>query len=126
MAHFKNTTTGKNVVMGRKTFESIGKPLPNRKNIILSRDKKLAIPGVETHNDVLQLLKKYKEEDIYVIGGKSIYEVFLPHADKLIISQINDTYNCDTFMDKLNLDDFILEATDAAHAQFTVKHYAKR
>lgn len=88
---FKRTTTGKAVVMGRKTFESIGKALPNRTNVILSRQS-MEVPGcivVQSRDTVLDKLKDHNE--IFIIGGRSIYELFLTIADKLLITKVYTT-----------------------------------
>lgn len=97
MAHFKEKTFGHVVIMGRKTFESIGRALPNRVNIVVSRDKEF-----KTHHEVkivssvekaLDLAKKYEEEEVFVIGGAQIYEAFLPYADKLYLTIVDKNVN---------------------------------
>lgn len=102
LKHFKKLTTGNTVVMGRKTYESIGKPLPNRKNIVLTRNNK-GIAGcyvVNSVNDVLNL-----KEDVFVIGGQQIYELFLPYADTLVITHVDNEYpNADTFFPSIDCD----------------------
>lgn len=105
MQHFKTTTTNHTIVMGRKTFESIGKLLPNRKNIILSRNNDYEIEQAITNmkfNDIIELSKK---EDVFIIGGSEIYKLFENYYDELIISYLNQDYNCDTFL-KINLNNF--------------------
>lgn len=78
MKHFKEKTTGSTIIMGRKTFESIGRPLPNRQNIVLTR--RGSISGVEVSNSIKTAVEKAKE-DIMIIGGAEIYEQYLPYAD---------------------------------------------
>ncbi|MEE3003438.1 MAG: dihydrofolate reductase, partial [Pseudomonadota bacterium] len=81
LKNFKILTTGKPIVMGRKTYESIGKPLPQRRNIVLTRNTKLKIDGCEVMSSKDQLLKELQEEkEIMVIGGSEIYQMFLPEA----------------------------------------------
>lgn len=97
LAYFKRTTLGKPVIMGRKTFESIGRPLPNRKNIVISRDQSYQAEGVETVTSVEQALVVAGEVDeVMVIGGGAIYAHCLPSADRLYITHINATINGDT------------------------------
>lgn len=99
LKYFKQTTLNSTVVMGRKTYESIGKPLPNRNNIILSRNTNLKIENVEVYNSVLSILKRSYEntnENIYIIGGAKVYKEFLPYVNKLYITMINEDINGDT------------------------------
>ncbi|MGL4950815.1 MAG: dihydrofolate reductase [Mycoplasma sp.] len=99
MKHFKETTTGHTIVMGRKTFESIGRILPNRKNIIFSNNKELKIEGAIVCNDIQEILELSKQENIFIIGGSQIYNLFFNYCDELIISRLKENYNCDTFID---------------------------
>jgi dihydrofolate reductase len=91
MKHFKETTMAHPVIMGRKTFESIGKPLPNRRNIVITRDVKYKAPGVETAQSISGALEKLPDtnEEIFVIGGGELYKEFMPIADKLYITHID-------------------------------------
>jgi dihydrofolate reductase len=101
LTHFKETTTGHAIVMGRKTFESIGRPLPNRINYILTRDKsyKLDHADVKVIYDINELLGQYKgsEKTLFVIGGEQVYSLFLEHCDELIVSHILNFYYGDTY-----------------------------
>src|ERR1019366_4248696 len=84
--YFKRVTTGHTVIMGRKTFESIGRPLPQRRNIVLTRDNTLDLPGIEVvhrKQDVLSL-----DEDVFIMGGEAIYREFMDVADRLYITEI--------------------------------------
>lgn len=107
---FKKTTLNHPIIMGRKTFESIGKPLKNRKNIIITRNKnyKVEDSSVEIYNDVNEVLKRYNNQDVFVIGGKQIYLLFNNHADKLLVSRLPNSYNCDTFMNDFNYSIFYI------------------
>lgn len=95
---FKRVTLGKPIIMGRKTFESIGRPLPGRKNIVLSRDKNLQLAGVSCVHTVEQALALVEDYDeVMVIGGATIYEQFLPKVQRLYLTFIDlktagDTY----------------------------------
>lgn len=82
---FKQTTTGHKIIMGRKTYESIGKPLPNRENIVLTQNKNFSAPGIKIVHDAKQLIMECQQssEEIFVIGGSNIYLLCLSHADKI-------------------------------------------
>lgn len=102
LAYFKQLTKGKMVVMGRKTFDSLpAKPLPDRINVVLTRNSDFSFPGVLVYNSVSKLMKDAENIDLYVIGGANIYKIFLPIADKLYVTHIYDTFLADTF---LNID----------------------
>lgn len=99
MKHFKETTTGHTVIMGQTTYLSIGRPLPNRTNIILSNDDSFDVPGCIIARDLEQLAREHEntEEEVFVIGGASIYRQFLPFAKKLYLTLIDDAPTADTF-----------------------------
>lgn len=97
LAYFKKTTLGKPVVMGRKTYESIGRPLPGRQNIVISRDPSYSAAGVDTATSVEQALELAAGvEEIMVIGGGAIYQHCLSKADKLYITHIKASIEGDT------------------------------
>src|SRR6185369_12601621 len=97
MRHFRDTTLGYPVVMGRKTFESIGaKPLPGRTNIILTRDANFAAPGCEVAHGAAEILAR-PENKIFIIGGREIYQAFLPHAHELYLTYIDSEFAGDTY-----------------------------
>ena len=99
LKHFKELTSGHPIIMGRKTYESIGRPLPNRRNIVLSKDKDLLIPGCEVFDSVLEVLGL---GDITVIGGEEIYKLFLPFTRKLELTVVLVTFSdADTFFPEL-------------------------
>lgn len=108
LKNFKKLTTGKSIVMGRKTFESIGKPLPNRRNIVLSRDENLKIPGVDVITDPLmafELALEYNDgEDceLVVVGGAEIYNIYLPYAQKIYLSEVDYHGPADAFFPELS------------------------
>lgn len=97
LAHFKNTTSGYPIIMGRKTFESIGRPLPKRRNIVISRNPEWNQNGVETVNSIEQALALLAEGDAFVIGGAQIYQQAIPLAEQLIVTEIQAEYACDAF-----------------------------
>lgn len=104
MKYFRETTLLHPVVMGRKTFESIGRPLPNRRNIVITRDlnyKKEGVEIVHSLNEALDLFPDQKEE-IFMIGGAEIYRQVMPIADKLYITHIKaEDKNADAFFPEI-------------------------
>lgn len=104
---FRETTTGKVVIMGRKTLESFpgGQPLKNRTNIVISKDNNYQVKGaivVHSIEEALQRVEDIPTEDIYVIGGASIYEQMLPLCDTAHITKIDYAYQADTFFPNLD------------------------
>lgn len=104
---FREETTGKVIIMGRKTLESFPqkKPLPNRTNIVISRKADYKVDGatvVGSIEEALELVKDYKSEDVFVIGGDSIYHQMLPYCDVAHITKINYAYEADTYFPNLD------------------------
>ena len=97
MAHFKRTTTGHPIIMGRKTFDSIGKPLPNRRNIVITRNTDWRAEGVEAVHSLDAAEALVATEEAFVIGGAQIYEEALQKADRLIVTEIAKQFDCDAF-----------------------------
>lgn len=111
LRHFKQVTMGKTVVMGRKTYESLPgrKPLPGRRNVILSERMEQAPEGFELANSVSQVLETLaNEEEVMIMGGGSIYEQFLPHATRLYLTRLDKTFEADTFFPIINFEDWQL------------------
>ena len=107
MKRFKEITSGHVIIMGRKTFESIGKVLPNRKHIIFSqnRDLKYDDENVEVVHSMLEI-KEYidNDEENFVIGGAMIYNLLMPHVTKMYVTQVNKDFEGDAFFPKINED----------------------
>lgn len=107
MKFFRHTTTGKVVIMGRKTLESFpnGLPLKNRTNIVITSNKqydgKDAII-VHTKEELFKELEKYDPDDIYVIGGESVYKMMLPYCDTVFVTKIDRAFQADTFFPNLD------------------------
>ena len=100
MKHFVDVTRGHTVVMGQKTYDSLFiKPLPGRKNIVLTLDKNFQAPGCEIFYDLKEVADKYQksDEEIFIIGGASIYKQFLPYSTKLYLTLVDDAPEADTF-----------------------------
>lgn len=109
MKFFRETTTGKVVVMGRKTLESFpnGMPLKNRTNIVLTKNAQYQVKGavvVHSTEELLEELKKYDSKDVYVIGGGSIYKELLPYCDTAHVTKIDHAYEADTWFPDLDGD----------------------
>lgn len=112
LKYFRNTTRNKTVLMGDRTFLSIvsrlGKPLPKRKNIVATLDKEFNYEGIEITYSLIDYLKqaKEKEEEIFVIGGKSIYALSLPFADRLYITHIHKEYEGNVYFPPIPFEQF--------------------
>jgi dihydrofolate reductase len=92
LSYFRNITRGKTVIMGRKTYDTVGRPMPNRHNIIVSRNADLKIPDVDVVGSVeeaLELAKKDQLDEIFVIGGEQIYRAAMPYADRIYLSRVH-------------------------------------
>lgn len=100
LKRFKKITTGKKVVMGRKTFESIGRPLPNRTNIILTRDKNYKAEGVLVYNDINCIFADH--DDFIVIGGSEIYNLFINRSDIIELTLIDKDFEGDSYFPELD------------------------
>lgn len=97
LQHFKTITSGSTIIMGRKTFESIGKPLPNRRNIVLTRDLTFKSEGIEIVHSVNEILSLCTQEsETFIIGGGEVYTLLLPYADKLYITLVDIDIQGDT------------------------------
>ena len=128
MNFFRQTTTGKVVVMGRKTLESFpgGQPLKNRTNIIITRDPAYQVKDgivVSTIEEAVEELKKYKEEDIFVIGGESIYRQMLPYCKTAFVTKIDHAYDADTFFPNLDeMEDWKLTGISEEQTYFDLEY----
>lgn len=121
---FRDTTINNCVLMGRKTFESIGKPLKDRENVVISSKE---IPGVITINDLFEAISycKYFYHTIFIIGGASIYKQTMDHCDELIISRIPYDGEGDTYFPEINMNIWELFETENYNS-FTVERYLKK
>lgn len=104
LAYFKQTTMGHPVVMGRKTHESIGKPLPGRRNIVLTRDPDFRAEGCEIYHSVEAALAEARSgegREFFIIGGDSVYSAFFPFADRLYLTLIHKDFEGDAFFPEI-------------------------
>lgn len=107
---FKRTTLGHTVAMGRKTLDSLGRLLPGRENIVITRNRDFSYEGSTVLHSVEELIEygKQKNEEIFVIGGAEIYKALLPFADRLYVTRIHASFNGDAFFPELNMDEWEL------------------
>jgi dihydrofolate reductase len=136
MKFFRSETGGKVVVMGRKTLESFpgGQPLKNRTNIVLTKNPSYQVKGaivLHSTEAVLEELKKYPTEDIYIIGGESIYREFLPYCDTAHVTHINHAYEADAYFPNIDeMPEWKLtgESEEKTYfdLEFTFRRYEKR
>lgn len=104
LKYFKKVTSGHTVIMGRKTFLSIGRALPNRRNIVLSRDAGFQAEGCEVFDDFFNAIKTCGNEDeVFVIGGADIYRQALQVADKIYLTRVSASVPADTFFPDFNM-----------------------
>ena len=107
LRHFKSLTIGHTIIMGRKTFESLGKPLPNRKHIIFSQnpDYKVNDENVEVVHSLLQIQDLIEgKEEAFVIGGAMIYNFLMPYVKKMYVTEVEKDFDGDTFFPSINED----------------------
>lgn len=109
LKYFKRCTSGKAIIMGRKTFDSIGRPLPNRTNIVISRNPEFEVEGVKVVNtldEAIELAKAVNEvngiDEIMVIGGAAIYELTLPIADRLYLTHVHAKVEGDAYFPEVD------------------------
>lgn len=102
MTHFRMTTLMHPVIMGRKTFDSIGRPLPMRQNVVVSRNQNWSHAHCFLRSSVADAIKDAEDFDIFVIGGAEIFREAIPLANKLIVTHIHKTYDCDTFFPEID------------------------
>ncbi len=118
LAHFKRTTSGHAIIMGRKTFESIGKPLPKRRNIVLTRNPNWQADGVECVGSLAAAQAMAGAEEAFIIGGADVYALALPLVSRLLITEIGHDFACDAFFPLWRAEQWQemarIEQTDAA------------
>lgn len=104
LKHFKETTTGHFIIMGRKTFESNGRPLPNRTNVIITKDKNYKAEGCKIVHSLDEALDFAKNEsEVFIIGGGEIYKQAMPIADRIYLTKVHQPFEGDTFFPEINM-----------------------
>ena len=124
LAHFKRTTTGHPIIMGRKTFESIGRPLPGRRNIVVSRNPDWRHDGVDVVPSVDAAIALAPGTDAFVIGGAQIYAETLALASRLIVTEIDQVFDCDAFFPAIDPNRWHESARQAYYSEHNDCAYA--
>jgi dihydrofolate reductase len=124
LAHFKRMTSGHPIIMGRKTFESIGRPLPNRRNIVITRNPGWHADGVEAVASLDAALQLLGSLPAFVIGGAQIYIEALPYADRLIVTEIDKMFDCDAFFPSIDASQWKEVAREQYHSEANHFNYA--
>ena len=128
MRFFQSETMGKVVIMGKNTLKSFpaGRALAKRKNIVISRDNKFSAPDaqvVHSIEEALEAVKDYNTEDIYVIGGESIYKQLLQYCDVVHVTKIDYEYTADTYFPNLDeLDEWVLDADSEEQTYYDLEY----
>lgn len=115
LKHFKNLTTGHSIIMGRKTFDSIGKALPNRNNFVISRQNHIHAEEIILCNSLDEAILKAKSlsrGDIFIIGGADIYQQAIDIADQVILTRLHDYFDGDAFFPELASQDWEIIQTE--------------
>ena len=114
LKRFKQLTSGHIILMGRKTFDSIGRPLPNRTNIVMTKDTNYQKKGIEIvfdEREALNLIKDLNQE-VFIIGGSKIYELFEPWATSLMITRVLKDFKGDAFFPEINWNNWQIESKE--------------
>ena len=107
LKHFKNITAGHSIIMGRKTFDSVGKPLPNRRNIVVTRHD-IKIPGCEIVKSIDEALELCKGEDeVFIGGGAEIYKLAMGKTDKIYLTVVHKMFDADTFFPEIDFSQWV-------------------
>ena len=123
LAFFKRTTSGHPIVMGRKTYQSLGRPLPKRRNIVLTRDPNWSAAGVEVLHAPAELAAlPGLEGQVFIIGGAEIYQAFWPLLDDLLVSHVLESYAGDTWFPEFEVQ-FPLSEVMESHPAFVVRRW---
>ncbi len=126
LKHFKSLTMGKPIIMGRKTFESIGRALPGRRNLVLSKQKNLIIAGCEVFSHLEEALATCDDQqEVMVIGGAAVYKKALPIADRMYLTFVDHEFNGDTFFPEWDEQEW-QEVTSETHSPDDKNAYAYR
>ena len=105
LKHFRSTTTGHFIVMGRKTLEATEKPLPGRTSIVITRQKDFRAEGclvVHSLEEAYELGRKYRQEEVFILGGGEIYKQAMESADKIYLTEIRETFEGDTYFPEVD------------------------
>ncbi|GFZ98576.1 dihydrofolate reductase [Paenibacillus marchantiophytorum] len=109
---FKAVTIGHPILMGRKTYESIGKPLPGRRNIILTQNTEFQAEGCEVVHSVQEAVEAFRDQELFVIGGAEIFRLFAAEVNRMYMTFIEHEFEADTFINELDLSDWNLQSSE--------------
>jgi dihydrofolate reductase len=124
LAHFKRTTSGHPIIMGRKTFDSIGRPLPNRRNIVITRNSEWRHDSVDVVASLSEAISLVRDAEACIIGGGQIFAEALPLADRMVITEIDKTFQCDVFFPEFSLQEWQETAREHHHSDQNGFDYA--
>ena len=124
LAHFKRVTSGHPIIMGRKTFDSIGRPLPNRRNIVITRNAEWRHAGADAVTSLEAALALAGDAEVFIIGGAQIFAAAMDMADKMIVTEIARTFACDTFFPPLDPQAWRETARETHHSEANGFDYA--
>jgi dihydrofolate reductase len=124
LAHFKRVTSGHPIIMGRKTFDSIGRPLPNRRNIVVTRNPGWRQEGVDAVTSLEAAIALVGEAPAFIIGGAQIFAESMALADRMIVTEIDHTFECDTFFPQLDAKAWTETAREVHHSEANGFDYA--
>ena len=124
LAHFKRVTLGRPVIMGRKTFESIGRALPGRRNIVVTRNAAWRHEGVEAVDSLDAALARVGDEGASIIGGAQIFSASMDLAERMIVTEIGHRFDCDTFFPPIDPGAWTETARETHHSQANGYGYA--
>lgn len=109
---FKSVTMGHPILMGRKTYESIGKPLPGRRNVILTQNTEYKAEGCEVLHSVQEAIDAFRDQELFIIGGAEIFNLFAASVNRMYITFIEHEFEADTFMSDLDLSAWTLVSSE--------------
>jgi dihydrofolate reductase len=124
LAHFKRVTLGHPIIMGRKTFDSIGRPLPKRRNIVVTRNAGWRHEGVEAASSLEQAMAMVGDEPASIIGGAQIFNESMMLADRMIVTEIDHSFKCDTFFPAIDPKQWAETAREKHHSDANGYDYA--
>jgi len=124
LAHFKATTMGHTMVMGRKTYDSIGRALPGRRTIVITRQAGWHAPSVEVAHSLPEALALAGPADVFVVGGSDVYRQALPFADQMLLTELEQSPEADAFFPTFTPDDW-RETAREAHEGFAFVTYER-
>lgn len=121
LKHFKQITNGHTIIMGRKTFDSMGKPLPNRRNIVITRNQELELAGAEVVGSVEEALALCApSEEVFIIGGGEIYKMAMPFTEKIYLTVVHHPFDGDAYFPEI--DSGVWTETASEHHEADDKH----